>query len=224
MWHTSEGDRILEAAEAHLFKAAATGLVERVKEDVRIESGGYTISLFDELTWSQRLAVLESVTTHLLTGTDRMPELTAVNEAAIGTVFDHISCEIDLEIENISLGTQWRQLVLDACHECFGDDLREPDDSDRDDSAEDEADYLPKSAHCARPDLWHRLVQSLADRILWDRDYELMGDFLDEPPEKAAMLRQIMGIGDDYFAAAADDLHSDQEAGETLRRLAGILR
>ena len=224
MWHTSEGDRFLEAAEARLFKAGVTGLVERVKEDVRVESGGYTITLFDELTWSQRLAVLESVATHLLTKTDQMPELTAVNEAAIGTVFDHISFEIDMEIEDTSSGTVWRQLVLDACHECLGDELSEHDDSDGDEAAEDEADYLPESASCERPDLWHHLVQSLADRILWDRDYELMGDFLDEPPEKAAMLRQIMGIGEDYFAAAADDLHSDQEAGETLRRLAGILR
>lgn len=31
-------------------------------------------------------------------------------------------------------------------------------------------------------------------------------------------------IGDDYFATAAVDLHSDQEAREALRRLAGILR
>jgi hypothetical protein len=224
MWHTSEGDRFLEAAEARLFKAGVTGLVERVKEDVRVENGGYTITLFDELTWSQRLAVLESVATYLLTKSEQMPELTAVNEAAIGTVFDHVSFEIDMEIEDITSRTVWRQLVLDACHECFGDELSERDDSGGDDAAEDEADYLPETANCDRTDLWHHLVQSLADRILWDRDYELMGDFLDEPPEKAAMLRQIMGIGDDYFAAAADDLHSDQEAGETLRRLEGILR
>jgi hypothetical protein len=224
MWHTSEGDRLLEAAEARLFKAGVTGLVERVKEDARVEGSGYSIALFDELTWSQRLAVLESVATHLLTKTDHMPELTAVNEAAIGSVFDHVSFEIDMEIENVTLDTVWRQLVLDACHECFGDELQKDDDTDGEESAEDDADYLPESASCSRPELWHQLVQSLTDRILWDRDYELMGEFLDEPPEKAAMLRQIMGIGDDYFAAAAVDLHSDQEAGETLRRLAGILR
>ncbi|MEO2027495.1 MAG: hypothetical protein ABGZ23_16600 [Fuerstiella sp.] len=224
MWHTSEGDRLLEAAEARLFKAGVTGLVERVKEEARADSGGYSIALFDELTWSQRLAVLESVATHLLTKTGQMPELTAVNEAAVGAVFDHISFEIDMEIDDVPSGTVWRQLVLDACHECFGDELQEHDESDDEELSEEDADYLPESASSDRPDLWHPLVQSLADRILWDRDYELMGEFLDEPPEKAAMLRQIMGIGDDYFAAAAVDLHSDQEAAETLRRLAGILQ
>ncbi len=224
MWHTSEGDRLLEAAEARLFKAGVTGLVERVKAETRVDGGGYSIALFDELTWSQRLAVLESVATHLLTKTGHMPELTAVNEAAIGAVFDHISFEIDMEIEDFPSRTVWRQLVLDACHECFGDVSQENDESDDEELSEEDADYLPESANSDRPDLWHPLVQSLADRILWDRDYELMGEFLDEPPEKAAMLRQIMGIGDGYFAAAAVDLHSDQEAAETLRRLAGILR
>ncbi|MDG2131036.1 MAG: hypothetical protein P8K08_23760 [Fuerstiella sp.] len=223
MWHTSEGDRLLEGAEARLFKAGLTRLVEQVKEDVRIENS-YTIALFDELTWSQRLAVLESVATHLLTQTARMPDLTAVNEATIGTVFDHISFEIDMEIENRSSREVWRQLTLDACYEYFGDELQNRDEAGREDSAAGDTDYLPESASCGQPDRWHELVQSLADRILWDRDYELMGEFLDEPPEKAAMLRQIMGIGDDYFSAAAVDLHSDQEAGETLRRLAGILQ
>ncbi|MCP4788109.1 MAG: hypothetical protein GY903_13390 [Fuerstiella sp.] len=224
MWHTSEGDRLLEAAEARLFKAGVTGLVERVKEETRADGGGYSIALFDELTWSQRLAVLESVATHLLTESGHMPELTAVNEAAIGAVFDHISFEIDVEIEGVPSASVWRQLVFDACHECFGDELRENDESGDEEGPEEDADYLPESANNDRPGQWHPLVQSLADRILWDRDYELMGEFLDEPPEKAAMLRQIMGIGDDYFATAAVDLHSDQEARETLRRLAGILQ
>ncbi|HIK96125.1 MAG TPA: hypothetical protein EYG03_29625, partial [Planctomycetes bacterium] len=137
MWHTSEGDRLLEAAEARLFKAGVTGLVERVKEEARADSGGYSIALFDELTWSQRLAVLESVATHLLTKTGQMPELTAVNEAAVGAVFDHISFEIDMEIDDVPSGTVWRQLVLDACHECFGDELQEHDESDDEELSEE---------------------------------------------------------------------------------------
>ena len=51
----------------------------------------------------------------------------------------------------------------------------------------------------------------------------MMEDFLDEPPEKAALLRQIMGIDDDYFVSIAEDLNSPEAVSATLDRLNGLL-
>lgn len=219
MWHTSEGDRILEGAEAALFKAGVTSLVEKIKDEANYESRGYGIPLFDNLTWSQRLAVIETVVTNLLVETTGVPRLTAVNEAAIGSIFEHVSFQIDQEINSTPSPNLWRQLVLDACHEAFGELAVHGDVLD-----ECETDNcMPSSAASRRCDLWHPLVHSLSDRILWDRDFEMMDEFLDEPPEKAAILRQIMGIDDDYFATAAEDLTSLETVGKTLHRLAGIL-
>ena len=221
MWHTSEGDRILEGAEAALFKAGVTSLVEQIKDEANYESYHYSIELFASLTWSQRLAVIETLATHLLTETQCVPRLTAVNEAAIGSVFEHISFMIDMEIMNTPIQNTWRLLLLNAAHEAYGE-LTCDDDPDATNAAENLG--IPESADCRKRDLWHALVHSTSDRILWDRDFEMMDEFLDEPPEKSALLRQIMGIDDEYFSTAAEDLNSLEDVGETLHRLTEMLK
>ena len=224
MWNTSQGNRILQGAEAILFKAGVMALVEQIKEEVHFAKGDYSVVAFDELTWSQRLAVLETITTHLLSATAPPPELSAVNESAVAMVFDRISYEIDREIEGEPLGNSWRRLVLSAAHECLcepNDDRENAETNNYDvDSVDDD---IPESAESNRRDLWHPLVQSLADCILWDRDFEMIEDFVDEPPEKAAMIRQIMGIDDNYFSTAADDLHSPDAISDSLNRLSKLL-
>ncbi len=218
MWHTSEGDRILHGAEAALVRAAVLSLVESIKDE-HFQEGGYCVQLFDELTWSQRLAVIEHVATHLLTPTEDTPKLTAVNEAAIGAMFEHISLNIDMEIDESPSKLTWRTLVLDACHEAFGIPVNDPATV----CELDDGPPIPTSVSSVRRDQWHPSVQMLADRILWDRDYEMVDEFLDEPPEKAALLRQIMGIDENYFSVAAVDLTSDEDVRNTLQRLAKIL-
>ena len=100
MWQTSYGNRTLAGAEAALIKAAVTAVAEQIRE----ESGGfesawgYGIALFDELTWTQRLMLLDRVATYLLTDTHEPLELTAVNESVIGVLFERIRIELDLEI------------------------------------------------------------------------------------------------------------------------------
>ncbi len=216
MWHTSKGDRILHGAEARLFKAALTGLVEYTTEPDEWSCG---IVLFDELTFSQRLAVLEGIATALLTEAQVMPELTAVNEAAIAAVFEYASFEIDLEIDLNPSTTVWRQMVYDANEECFADDLEcDPEYAPDDDYG------CPLSVESGQRKGWHSAIEALADRILWDRDFEMVSDFLDEPPDKAALLRQIMGIDDDYFAVAADDLVTPEQANKAIHRLTKILK
>ena len=215
MWHTSEGDRTLTGAEARLFKCAVLSLVEFVRDesDDDFSSWNSGIALFDDLIWSQKLAVLETVTSHLICDSGPMPGLTAVNEAAIGAIFEYVSFETDLEIDDRPAQPRWRTMVLDACRECLVIDSE----------IDAEFNVLPTDPLSQDRHNWHAAVQLLADRILWDRDYEMMGEFLDEPPEKAALLRQIMGIDDDYFAAAAEDLNSPKAVVDSLTHLEELL-
>lgn len=221
MWNTSEGERILTGAEANLFKAGVLALVQCIKEEGELEENGYCIAVFDQLTWSQRLAVLELVTTHLLGDAGAPPQLSAVNESAIAMVYEYIAFEVDMEIgfDEPPTSDSWRSLVLYAARECYWNPQLDPP------PAEDTLDIadLPDSADSRQRDVWVDLVRSLADRILWDRDFELIETFVDEPPEKAAMMRQIMGIDENYFSTAADDLNSPEEVRESLKRMSAML-
>lgn len=221
MWNTSEGERILIGAEANLFKAGVLALVQCIKEEGELEENGYCIAVFDQLTWSQRLAVLELVTTHLLRDDAPSPTLSAVNEAAIAMVYEYVAFEIDLEIEfeEPASSTTWRQLVMYAARDCFWNpelDANPPPDASN-------IAHLPDSALCRDRGVWSSIVSALADRILWDRDFELIETFVDEPPEKATMMRQIMGINEEYFSTAADDLNSPEAVKDSLNRLSALL-
>jgi hypothetical protein len=46
----------------------------------------------------------------------------------------------------------------------------------------------------------------LADRILWDRDFEMAASFLDAPPEKSAAMKQMLGISTEYFSDVPNDV------------------
>lgn len=215
MWKTPQGNRCLVQAEAALFKAATLALVERVKEEEHLQTCSYGVQVFDQLTWSQRLATLEFAATHLLSSTSPTPPLNAVNEATIAAIFSHVSFEIDLEIDDMSPAFRWRQLTLTAGCEYFQID-EAPKSL--------ELEYtLPQGVEDERRELWHALVDSLADQILWDRDFELIETFIDEPPERATMMRQIMGIDDNYFSTAADDLYSAKQVQQSLGRLTEVL-
>ena len=52
---------------------------------------------------------------------------------------------------------------------------------------------------------WGRVIDYLADAILWDRDFEFSESFLDMDPEILRERRQILGIDDDYFTQIAPD-------------------
>jgi hypothetical protein len=215
MWHTSDGDRVLAGAEAALLKAAVTGVAERIREEssAQSEQREYGIRLFDELPGSQRLALLDHVATYLFTTTLEPLDLTAVNEAVIGTLFEYVRSEIDLEIEDAQdLDTRWRGMVLAAYEECFcvdGVDL----------TVEDGDEFVRPSVTSEDRDAWSDLVESLADRILWDRDYEMEYLFLDTAPDKAEVIKQHLGIDSEYFSAAAPDVATDGEMERIYQRL-----
>jgi hypothetical protein len=219
MWHTSEGDRELTGAEAALLKAAITSVVEQIKEESvgHMEQVEYGIRLFDGLPWSQRLVLLEQVATYLFTETREPLELTAVNEAAVGALFEHVRWEIELEIilrsdDPLRPDTQWREMVSAAYEECIRAD-------GVDVTTEEWEGFIRPDITSKDQEAWSDLIESLANRILWDRDFEMEDLFLDEAPEKTHLMKQYLGIDSDYFAAAAPDAVTDEAMQRVYQRL-----
>jgi hypothetical protein len=202
MWRTSRGKRTLEGAEATVFAEALRSLLDEAVLGY-LEEYDVGVNAFDRLTYGQKISVLATVGSGLLRTDTPCVELTAVLEAGIATVFEHLMNCIMLEIDMPSLGTTWRQRVIAARGETGGKDL--------------------PPVTCKDPDQWDIEVQSLADCILWDADYEDEALYLDASPEEAEWLKSMTRIPDNYYTAIADDL-KDHEIEEKLAELKNLCR
>lgn len=216
-WQTSEGDRWLSGAEATLVRETLAFMVDHI--GFNIDDGDeerlcyFEVELFDELTATQQLVIAKSVAEHLLTKTTKTLELTSINEAAVYAIFRTLATQIEIEVdtendkrEDDPWRCYWRRLTMNAFNECFPYDA---DDGYEGDGPDDPL-VTPKSITSVNVPQWDSLTESLADRILWDRDFEMAGSFLDDDPAKAALMKQIMGISTDYYSDIAPDLKTDQ--------------
>jgi hypothetical protein len=70
---------------------------------------------------------------------------------------------------------------------------------------------------------WDLLIESLADCILWDRDYEMAEAFLDDDPEQAAAKKMMLGIDEDYFTGLAPDPR-DEQLGDVVASITRLTR
>ncbi|MEL6105793.1 MAG: hypothetical protein AAFU85_07150 [Planctomycetota bacterium] len=214
-WHTPYGDRHLIGDEADLVRQSLATMLEELTScrETGEEPFLYGVTLFDELAWPQQLAILEQLAQHLFLETSDMIELTGVVDASVSAVYRNIAQQIEMEIELHGVSPQeyrcrWRQASLDAMNECS----EEPDD-----------DLPAMDADCLDTDRWHALVDILADRVLWDRDFELVHEVIDAPPERAAALRAALGIESSYYTAIAPD-PPDQQVDELIDSLESLTR
>ena len=137
-------------------------------------------------------------------------------------MFRNLAVQIEIEIDteddmDPEWMFYWRRLTLNAFHECFPDDHLDAYEVD------DPEDSLitPKSETSQNLPQWESVVESLADRILWDRDFEMAGSFLDTEPAKASVLKEIMGIETDYYSSVAPD-GTASKVDELLREVRHI--
>ena len=210
MWHTSRGDRTLCGEEAALVRRAIGNMVDAVSMhvDEELEDGvigmDTGIAVYDACSMSQRVGLLHEVAKYLLTNTDSALVLSAPLEATIAAIFVDIRDQVAIEIEFLPqlLETDgqptWRRMVLDAYQATLA-----PDDLENRVWAE-MVQQLP-SEDCRVIRRWEQLIDSLADAILWDRDFELADQFLDSEPESSYDRRRLLGISDDYFTRIAPD-------------------
>ncbi|MFG0264245.1 MAG: hypothetical protein ACF8AM_03725 [Rhodopirellula sp. JB055] len=218
MWHTSQGDRTLEGAEAELMQR----LIESLLEDLLLQfdeewqpdadwSCDTGVELFDNLHSEQQIALLHDVAHHLLEPTPEGMTLSAIAEATVAALFaelhHHVEMELDLSLDVNNV--HWRQLIRDAAIECLVRDDLLGIDSPSDDviQADEElsTEFRIPDLHSLDSFAWSDLIESLADQILWDRDFEMASLFLDEDPRRSATRREVMGIDANYFVQIPPD-------------------
>ena len=151
----------------------------------------FGVFVYDQLSPQSKLAMLAEIARPLLRETKTCPTLTALNEATVAVVYEQIALCLLFEIDNEGVSDEpfyWRRLVLAAWRES------EPQEAD---------DRLDET--CRDVGDWQDLVQLLSERILWDSDYNMGAEFLDNPPVHTALMKQMMTIDDDYFTAIPPD-------------------
>ena len=184
MWHTNNGDRTLEGAEASLF---ALTLWDFLCE-LEVEGGDFDagVRAFDRLTYGQKLSTLSAVANGLLKPEEPIRKLTAAVESAIAAVFEYLKILVILEIDEPEIPSSWRQMILAVRRMSGAKDL--PDEN------------------CQDEEEWLFQIEELSCLILWDHDFEDENLYLDKPPEEAWVLKGFMDIDDDYFLDIPDDL------------------
>ena len=203
MWWTPDGERILQGAEARLFREALGMIVDMVRDDAE-GLWQFGAPPFDKLQPNQKLAVLAQVGTALLCKDQPMPRLTAALEAAVGAVYEAVRILVEMEIDQTPEWREspsWRELVLAACRERGIEDLLDPESEDLDE--------------------WEVLVSCLADGVLWDEDWRDSESLMDADPKAGRAVKELLGIDEDYYVAVPPDPTDEEMKGvwATLRGL-----
>lgn len=207
-WDSSEDERVLTGHEAVLIREAISRLVDELESELEWNEEGLITGapIFDKLTTDEKIGVLRSVAEHLLLPTPETLGLTAVSESTVWAIYKIIEQQIEIEIdfekedEDLELPS-WRTLTWNAWIEGAEGDLHCDDD-------EDDESYFPEDQNCTDVEKWRSVVDCLADRILWDRDFEMIDDFMDANPEVAQLKKLVLGIDEEYYTAVAPEVPS----------------
>ena len=207
MWNTSYGDRVLAPAEAALFVEAVAYMRDMISVAVELQESHYVgVTAFDRLQPTQQLTALHLVTMALLKPEIPPPPLSATLEGTVYGVFKDLLSIIEVEIDacrDDEISYELRNAILAARRAgvVSGVDWHQP--------SEEEIADLPDCS-CTDIDRWEEEIETLADQILWDRDFELEPLIADQDPSKVADIKEYLGIGRDYFSTAAPDANSKE--------------
>jgi hypothetical protein len=190
MWPTPEGERVLGGAEWAAFRRGlrrAWRAAERALAAGRPARLG--VAAFDGLAPAGQVALLAAVGA-ALSDPAAVPPAGAEAEAAVAAVYAVVGRRVQAEVWDEGTGRRvrrgWRRVVARAARACGVVRWRAGPPGDD-------------------PVEWEAMVDGLAGRVLWDRDFELAGGFLDADPAAAAPKRAVLGIAADYFTAAPPD-------------------
>jgi len=202
MWRTSSGNRTLKGHEAALIRASLAYVVDMLEEESLgyADHWGFNIRLFDNLSWQQQLALLADVGEALLHEDIPAPTLSAMNEAAIGALYENVDECLQIEIDSDEPGigdaldmTYWRRLLLAAFME-----------HDTSGASRGPEEQLP-TANCADIGEWSILLECVQDYVLWDADWLDDDVHMDMDPETSRFVKKSMAIAEDYYTAIAPD-------------------
>jgi len=238
-WKTCVGDRCLAGPEADLVRETVDWMHDDIVAGLEHQVAGipYGIPVFDQLSPTQKLAILEKVLRNLITPTPTPPPLTAVNEGAVAAIYAAMVrlAEIEFDTEGApedhddDAVKAWRG--DDPGHDKFWAD--EPPSNLYEwrknllavaaavCEGEGEVEFPEPSCRDLRE--WEFLVELLSARVLWDADYLEADLMLDARPSNARGIRQTLGIDRDYFVAIPPD-PKDSEIPAIRKRLHALCR
>lgn len=206
MWETSQGIRTLDGAEAYLVRELVHYLHDQILVAIEIGEPHFSdVSVFDSLQPTQQLAMLHTVAEGLLDSSKAPPKLTATCEGTIYAIFREletlIEAEVGFEQQLTQSSHRLRSLARDAwiggCQESSEDNLLG--------NAELTGHNIP-DLDCTDMEQWADFVESIADHILWDRDFKFEKLVGDASPDQAELIKQQLGINDDYYSTVASDI------------------
>ncbi len=226
MWPTSSGLSVLTGIEAELLHVLIDLMVDQIELAFDLNSSHFTgVFLFDSLQPTQQMGVLHQVAFALLNEDVPEPELTAINEATVYALFRELYGRIEIEIDGQRLASDEEKTKPDYDPFAFRAmtlaawELGSPDGEIGD---YEDKDYIPK-LECTDLSAWEPIVENLADRILWDRDFEMEYLMADADPVQSKNLKSILGIGRGYYAAVAPDVN-EQNFATIRERIRDLVR
>lgn len=209
----------------------------------------FGVQLFDELQQCQQMALLITVSNCVLNGVGDSDEWSASEKAAFYAVYRNIYQQLEMERDmdamdaasmampyanldfDLDLGgfeeaeeadedeyapegeLSWRETIATAYREkCEEEGL----------SAEEISEYLETDeAEGEDLDHWDAILDSLADQILDDRDFEMASILMDGDPEIVGAIKKELGIKPDYFVETVSEPDNGVAIFNELAVLAG---
>ena len=149
--------------------------------------------MFDALQPTQQMAILHEVAHGLLDSETPVVQLTAVREATVYAIYCELESLVEIELDlsgQTEPDFEFRERIIRA--------YEQPDDQstewDDDPTVAKAPEFDAPDRDCEDIRQWKRVIELLADRVLWDRDFELEEAFADHDPEKIKSIKRYMGI------------------------------
>jgi hypothetical protein len=176
VWHTSLGIRSLQSTEAELYLTTMQDAIEYIEvmgDELDVKTGD---RIFDSANFQHKVIILHHCLSALLKPEIAAPELTNVLEAGAYFPFAYLQMRLEEEIaeeeewsdEEEDLKYSYRRLLWNAFEEFVRP--RWEDAVEEYGAREEEADFSDRSTNL---DLWEEIIDALADRIFWDRDWQV---------------------------------------------------
>jgi hypothetical protein len=214
VWRTNLGERILQGTEAEVYLTAVQHLIEHLEDsrdfdEIEVKTGDH---IFDTARTTQKIVLLHTCLTALLNPEIEAPPLTNVTEAAAYYPFAFLKLRVGDEImmskevwsdqEDEEIKYYYRRLIWKAFEEyllpAWQAGIEEFGPNEELDNFNDRSDDL---------DLWRTVIDELADRIFWDRDWQIKVHDFESPND----LDESLGL-EEYFTTHIPLVSSKQAA------------
>lgn len=226
------GDGVLTGAQAKLVKLAIAEYVGRLGVGGAWDEGDdwVRVEQVARMGRPQMFSTLATVARALLDPLAPQPAATADNEATAYQIFMLLGAATEAEIEMLgefrAMGGMRRPpRILTRVRRAISDALREAgcckDADDELDERCGRCSWCAPDPECVDPDEWTDALEALADRVLWDRDWEMEGLLADADPSMADSVKGAMAIGGGYFSTPTPE-PTDEEGEEAQAYLESV--